>query len=177
MALLKFIYVRVFTTMAPGTGFRLENRAEVTTNWIMEAVFDAADDTLKVSKESGRGPCFRSFWRFRRHLKGFKGYWHWKVEMWRLEQKKRLCAGKHVEESWAKLTQNKRKKKKKKRKKDEETEEEGYEEGWYYEEGVGEVPDLPPAAPQGVEPSAAADPAAPAADPAVPAGVAHGKVN
>lgn len=34
----------------------------VATNWIMEAVFDAADDTLKVKKESGakrsgtRGP-------------------------------------------------------------------------------------------------------------------------
>lgn len=48
-ALLKIIYVRVFTNM-------------VATNWIMEAVFDAADDTLKVKKESGakrsgtRGP-------------------------------------------------------------------------------------------------------------------------
>lgn len=39
-AILKVVYVRVFTNM-------------VTTNWIMEAVFDAADDTLKVKKESG----------------------------------------------------------------------------------------------------------------------------
>lgn len=41
-AILKVVYVRVFTNM-------------VTTNWIMEAVFDAADDTLKVKKESGPG--------------------------------------------------------------------------------------------------------------------------
>lgn len=34
------IYVRVFTNL-------------VTTNWIMEAVFDAADDNLKVKSESG----------------------------------------------------------------------------------------------------------------------------
>jgi len=100
-ALLKIIYVRVFTNM-------------VATNWIMEAVFDAADDTLKVKKESG----------------------------------------KHVEDAWAKLTQGKRKKKKKK-KKDNDTEEEGYydEEGWYYpppgEEGLGEVPDMPPAVGEG----------------------------
>ena len=40
VSILKIVYVRVFTNM-------------VTTNWIMEAVFDAADDTLKVKKESG----------------------------------------------------------------------------------------------------------------------------
>ncbi len=45
-ALLKIIYVRVFTNM-------------VATNWIMEAVFDAADDTLKVKKESGANGAFR----------------------------------------------------------------------------------------------------------------------
>lgn len=41
VSILKIVYVRVFTNM-------------VTTNWIMEAVFDAADDTLKVKKESGK---------------------------------------------------------------------------------------------------------------------------
>ena len=40
-ALTKIIYVRVFTKM-------------VTTNWILEAVFDAADDHLKVNKEKGK---------------------------------------------------------------------------------------------------------------------------
>eukprot|EP00913_Durusdinium_trenchii_P013076 g12276.t1 len=40
-AITKMIYVRVFTNL-------------VTTNWIMEAVFDAADDNLKVKSESGK---------------------------------------------------------------------------------------------------------------------------
>ncbi|CAK9083819.1 Uncharacterized protein SCF082_LOCUS39767 [Durusdinium trenchii] len=99
-AITKMIYVRVFTNL-------------VTTNWIMEAVFDAADDNLKVKSESG----------------------------------------KHVEDSWAKLTKGKRKKKKKK--KHESEEEEGYydEEGWYYpppgEEMMGEVPEMPPATGEG----------------------------
>ena len=78
----------------------------------MEAVFDAADDTLKVSKESGHDL-----------LAGGSS-----------------CAGKHVEESWAKLTQNKRKKKKKKRKKDEETEEEAMK--TYEKDLLREIPGL-----------------------------------
>jgi len=125
-AIMKVIYVRVFTKM-------------VTTNWILEAVFDAADDKLKVKKEKGS----------------------------------------HVEESWAKLTQGKRKKKKKKKRKGADTEEEGYydEEGWYYpppgEEGIGDVPDMPPGAvpdmPAGTADGAAAEGAAPLpTDPTVP---------
>ena len=46
---MKIVYVRVFTNM-------------VTTNWIMEAVFDAADDTLKVKKESGPPRVRREIW-------------------------------------------------------------------------------------------------------------------
>ncbi|CAE7878874.1 unnamed protein product, partial [Symbiodinium microadriaticum] len=103
-AICKLVYVRVFTKV-------------VTTNWILEAVFDAADDHLKV-----------------------------KILAKRVECPIRKEQGSAVEESWAKLTQNKRKK-------DEFTtdEEGGYydSEGWYYpppgEEGLGEVPDMPPA--------------------------------
>lgn len=49
VSILKIVYVRVFTNM-------------VTTNWIMEAVFDAADDTLKVKKESGPPRVRREIW-------------------------------------------------------------------------------------------------------------------
>eukprot|EP00439_Symbiodinium_sp_Y106_P027191 s4159_g3.t1 len=107
IAICKLVYVRVFTKV-------------VTTNWILEAVFDAADDHLKVKILAARSLA--------------------------KEQ------GSAVEESWAKLTQNKRKKKKKKKKDEFTTDEEGgyYDsEGWYYpppgEEGLGEVPDMPPA--------------------------------
>lgn len=127
-AICKLVYVRVFTKV-------------VTTNWILEAVFDAADDHLKVKKEQGSA----------------------------------------VEESWAKLTENKRKKKKKKKKDEFTTDEEGgyYDsEGWYYpppgEEGLGEVPDMPPAVEGAEEGMPSAEEGAPSADPgAAPAAAAE----
>jgi len=127
-AICKLVYVRVFTKV-------------VTTNWILEAVFDAADDHLKVKKEQGSA----------------------------------------VEESWAKLTQNKRKKKKKKKKDEFTTDEEGgyYDsEGWYYpppgEEGLGEVPDMPPAVEGAEEGMPSGEEGAPSADPgAAPAAAAE----
>ena len=93
-AILKILYVRVFTNM-------------VTTNWIMEAVFDAADDTLKVKKESGlkKTPKIpNSFGHF---------LWAGSLCCWS-NTVTSTGAGKHVEEAWAKLTKGKRKKKKKK---------------------------------------------------------------